>query len=225
MNRGIVIGCSIVLLTIVIVVWALISAAPKIVRAGKSWFSAQISEWDRLAAAEKNWQPPSPTLHTGWFPAQMGDWFLVNASMRTEVPEVKLTRPAAHAIYRHANGRNVEMTIVAASDAETDELFQVAQETLRKRESTTMNLPGNSGTVTMTRGGWHIVKQVGKRTHVISTGNEHTRLWWMKGWLFIAGSVGADPKDFADTFIAATTPLESAELSPPRKELPEPIER
>jgi hypothetical protein len=42
---------------------------------------------------------------------------------------------------------------------------------------------------------------MGNRTHVKS-GDSHTRVWWLKDWLFFFRSQGADP-DIAEQYLKA----------------------
>ena len=46
--------------------------------------------------------------------------------------------------------------------------------------------------------------QTPNRLYVRRDGTEHTRLWWIKGWLFIFCTSGPeDPDAFAEKYLAA----------------------
>lgn len=195
MKRKFAMGCAIVLLLGVIVTAVLISTAPKLVRKVGNWFSASMAEANRLAAVEKKWQPPSDTVQTDWFPPRVGEWSLAGASKVDVVPELNLKRPSAEATYVNGRDGKITVTIVPVSKSEHESLLHEAGEKLGEKS--------NSVAIKVLNGAYVVP-------------NHNTRLWWIKEWLFMFHSAGAeDPGDFTEAFIPAMSSPLSADTSEP----------
>ncbi len=205
MKRKFLIGCGVILLIIALIVGGLILASPMLFRMGKEWVTAKVEESNRLSELGKNWQPPSAKLAPDWFPLKIGEWSRGKTSVLTSVPALDLTRNALSATYENGRDRSVTMTIVAVDQSEKEAVIDHAKETLPKGRPKTKKHLNDKVTFTSTTGSSHWITQVDNRTHVIVDKNQHTRFWWVNGWLLIFQSTGSeDPHDFAEAFLTAT---------------------
>ncbi|MDB6153710.1 MAG: hypothetical protein JWL90_2163 [Chthoniobacteraceae bacterium] len=217
MKQKILIGCGVVLLVIAVAIGTLVIASPYLVRRGKGWFTAQVAESKRLSAIENSWQPPAENVQESWFPSKAGDWTRGAVFRVDSIPELDLPRPGVSGSYSNPNGRAVQVTIFAVNETEKAGLIKTATDSLATKlgSRTTTHLNNH---VTFTVNNTHSVITIGNRTHVVAGGNEHARLWWMNGWLFLFRSTGPDdPADFAEAFISSMPHLETAEAPEPAK--------
>ncbi len=190
MNRNILLGCAAVFVALVA---ALVIAAfvlvPRTVSEAKKWVGAQMEEANRRAAIEKAWRPPSATLDASWFPAAVGAWTLTANEETPGLPELNVDRAGRRGKYRGAQ-QDIEVTILPVNDLEKDAIFSRAKSALESRGS-------------------HVSTQTPGRLYVRTDGKHHTRLWWVKDFLFIFRTDGPDdPDPFAEQFLSAMAPPE-----------------
>lgn len=88
-------------------------------------------------------------------------------------PELNVTRAEQRMIYSNGS-RTLEIGVVAANDLEKEVLVKRILEAAKEAGS-------SNRTITM-----------GNRTHVES-GSQHTRVWWLKDWLFFFRARDVDP--------------------------------
>jgi hypothetical protein len=111
----------------------------------------------------------------------------------------------------------VQVTIFAATQAEKDALISEATKTLVAKLGSRTTKHFNDH-VTLTTNGSHSVVTLGNRTHVVVGGDQHARLWWMNGWLFLFKSTGSeDPGDFAEDFVVSIPHVEGPGVPVPVK--------
>jgi hypothetical protein len=180
MNRNVAIGCASAFVLFAVVVVGAYFAIPKLVKKGAAAFSEVMAEQTRLAEVEAQWRPPGAAPDAAWFPEAFGDWRRVSVDATTGIPRLNIDRPTQHAVYQSAE-RTVEVDILAANDLEKDALVQRVQKALESGSSSRMTT------------------NLGNRVHVRLNGNDHTRLWWVQGWMFVFRAKGADdPLGFAE---------------------------
>ncbi|MEA3213266.1 MAG: hypothetical protein QOE70_6323 [Chthoniobacter sp.] len=205
MNRKIVIGCAVVFIMFAILVGVAMVQLPRLFEKGKGWFLATLAEQQRIDKLEAAWKPPSPNVDATWFPAELGEWKLDRSAPIPGVPELDIPRGGYHASYSSSRG-SVQVEVVAANDLEKETLLRRAQDALSKAadaEETTTRVGGV--TVTSKNGSSRMTSSMGSRTHVQLKGDEHTRFWWVKGWLFIFRARGAaDSETFPQKLLEAT---------------------
>jgi len=204
MNRNILLGCAVVF---VVLVAALVVAAfvlvPNTVSKAKKWFGAQMEGANRRAAIEKAWRPPSATLEASWFPAAVGAWTLTANEDVPGLPELNVDRAGRRGKYRGSK-QDIEVTIVPANDLEKDALFSRAKSALESGAPRGLTgIKGSASYRVETRGS-HVTTQTPGRLYVCIDGKHHTRLWWVKDFLFIFRTDGPDdPDPFAEQFLGA----------------------
>ena len=191
MNRKILLGCGcLVLIVIGAIAAGIFFAAPRVLQNGTKWFSAAIEESGRRAAVEAAWKEPSLRPDASWFPPVVDGWTLGTSEDFATLPELQLDRPGRRGKYR-GEKQDVEVTVVPVSDLELDAIFN--------RAITTLERAGGNRMTTRTPG----------RVYVRTNGDTHTRLWWLKDWLFIFRTVGPeDPDAFAEKYLGAMSPGE-----------------
>ena len=182
MNRKVAIGCTVFFILAAVVVVAIGYYGPKLMKKGMSAVGDAMAESARLGKFEADWQPPSAQADAGWFPKEVGAWKLVSTEATPGIPKLNIERATQHAVYQSADA-SVEVDVIAANDLEKDALFKRAQDGL------------NTG------GGSRMTTNFGNRVHVRINGTEHTRLWWVKGWLFIFRSRGEDSEKFMEELL------------------------
>ena len=185
MNRNIQIGCGCLVVILVAVVVLGVLSGRKVFQKGKSWVSTQMEEAGRRAALESAWREPGPRPDPSWFPGTVGKWTLSTNEGFISLPELELERPGWRGRYR-GEAQDVEVTVVPVSDLELESVLDRAK-ALAERG-------GGSKMTTRTPG----------RLYVRVDGNVHTRLWWLKDWLFIFRTTGPeDPDAFAEAYLGA----------------------
>ena len=183
MNRKLAIGCGVLLLLVAIVIGLCIYAVPKLVRKAKVAIKSSIEESNRLAAIENKWRPPSAAPDASWFPKQVGSWQLTTQEVSTGIPRLNIERGGQYGAYQ-SGAEVVEVNVLAANDLEKDALFSKAQAALS--------------------GGTRVSTSSGNRVYVRLNGDDYTRMWWVKNWLFIFHSHGgSDPEAFMEPYMKA----------------------
>ena len=209
MNKKFVGGCCgiLALLIVGVIVFAVVSG-PRLVQKGKSWASAKMEEAKRDFAGESAWQPPTAAPDASWFPAKVERWTLSTNEGIPGIPELQLDRPARRGKYR-GDTQDMEVTIVPATDLERDGIFTRAKAALENGNTQTMSKSGDGFSIHMETHGSRMTTQTPNRLYVRLNGTEHTRLWWLKGWLFIFHTSGKeDPDAFAAKYLETMTPPE-----------------
>jgi hypothetical protein len=209
MNRNIVLGCAAVFAALVA---ALIIAAfvlvPRTMSKAKKWVGAQMEEASRRAAIEKAWRPPSATLEASWFPAAIGAWTLTTNEETPGLPELNIDRAGRRGKYRGPK-QDVEVTILSANDLEKDAIFSRAKSALESGGAQVTTGTNGSVSYRVESRGSHVTTQTPGRLYVCIDGKHHTRLWWVKDFLFIFRTDGPDDPDaFAEQFLSAMAPPE-----------------
>jgi hypothetical protein len=132
-----------------------------------------------------SWMPISPKPDASWFPAKVGNASLQSSAPFKSLTELNVTREGYGAIYSTGTGRT-EISVVAANDLEQETLTARIKAALTA--GTTSKYESHSGT----------------RHHIRTGGDDHTRIWWVKGWLFIfRDRAGEDPDEFSKEFLRA----------------------
>ena len=175
MNRQAALGCSIALLLLAAAIGAGLYYAPKLWRKGLVAANDALVESGRIGKLEADWQPPSAQAEAGWFPQEVGAWKRVSAEASAGIPALNIERAGHRAVYQSASA-TVEVDVLAANDLEKEALLKRAQDALSS---------GSGSRMTTT---------FGHRVHV-RVNSDHTRLWWVKGWLFIFRERGTDPEN------------------------------
>jgi hypothetical protein len=101
------------------------------------------------------------------------------------------------------------VTILPVNDLEKDAIFQSRQE--RVESGGTQVTTGTKGSVSyrVESRGSHVATQTPGRLYVCLDGKHHTRLWWVKDFLFVFRTDGTDDPDaFAEQFLSAMVPPE-----------------
>lgn len=190
MNRRFLIGCGLVVVGIAAaIIIAAFVFVPRMAGKAQKWIGAQMAEANRRAAIEKAWRPPSATPDASWFPPTVGEWTLTANEDTPGLPELNIERAGRRGKYRGAK-QDLEVTILPANDLEKDAIFSRAKSALESRGS-------------------HVTTRTTGRLYVRIGGEHHTRLWWVKDFLFIFRTDGPDDPDaFAEQFLSAMTPPE-----------------
>jgi hypothetical protein len=209
MNRNALLGCGLVLFTIVaVIVMVGFVFVPRMVSKGKKWVGAQMEEVQRRSAIEKAWRPPSATPDASWFPAKVGAWTLTANDEISGLPELNIERAGRRGKYR-GEKQDIEVTILAANDLEKDAIFSRAKAALEKGGTQVTTGTFGSGSYRVETRGSHVTTQTPGRLYVCTDGIHHTRLWWLKDFLFIFRTDGPDdPDSFAEQFLSAMTASE-----------------
>ena len=191
MNRKVLFGFGCLGLIIIGVIAAVVVfAVPRFFEKGKGWFNTQLEESARRSAMESAWKEPSARPDASWFPAAVDAWTLRTSEDFATLQEMQLDRPGRRGTYRGEN-QDIEVTVVPVSDLELSEVFARAKSNLESR------------------GGNRMTTQTPGRLYMKLNGNEHTRMWWIKDWLFIFRTTGPeDPDAFAGKYLNAMTPGE-----------------
>lgn len=195
MNRGCAIGCGVLLLLAAILIVVAAKSAPHVGSRIKGWIEQSFKESAERAALEASWQPPSPKPDESWFPARIGDWERASSQPIREVSAVSFSRAGHAAEYRSSTG-TISMTVVPATELESEALFRRA---IEKHEAA---------------GGTKFRSQSGNRLYLRRDGQHHLQLWQLKDWLFLLESDGVDPRGFDEQFLRAAT-TDAAAQGPP----------
>ena len=209
MNKKFVGGCCGILALLIVggIVFAILRG-PRLVQMGKSWATAKMEETKRDFSGDNAWRPPSAAPDASWFPAKVERWTLSTNEDIPGIPELQLDRLARRAKYR-GDAQDMDVTIVVASELERDGIFTRAKVALESGNTQTMSKGGDGFSIHMETHGSRMTTQTPSRLYVMLNGTEHTRLWWLKGWLFIFHTSGKeDPDAFAEKYLEAMTPPE-----------------
>lgn len=191
------IGCLIALALLALFVVLAVRSAPRLAKRGMAWANAQMADAAKTAAFEAAWMPPSATPDASWFPTAVGDWKSDASEDFTSLPALEIERGGRRATYRHGT-RTVEVSVVRANELEHEAIFARAQKALSAR----------NGTRLTTSAGHQMRVRIGSA--------EQTRMWWIKGWIFIFQAQSeTDPADFAQTFLETIDQHEKPEAEPP----------
>ncbi len=203
--------CGIIALAIVaVIVFGLFNVRHAVQRS-KSWIGAQIDDAKHRSAVESAWQPPTAKPDALWFPAAVDRWTLSISEDIAAVPDLQLDRAGRRGKYR-GEKQDIEVIVVPVSGPELDDIFNRAPSLLA--ESSKRVIAGNSanGSYKIAVSSSQISTRTPGRLSVQINGDEHSRLWWIKDWLFIFRTTGPeDPDAFADRFIE-TMSAPAAEL-------------
>ncbi len=204
MKKGLLIGCGVLLLIMTAIIGMIIIAGPGLFESGKEWVGKQWSGIREMSAIEQNWHPPGAILGQEWFPKQVADWQRTDVAAPVTLPEVSSrSLSGGSARYQTIGGRVVKVTIVPVPAAEKDAVIKEIEEALKNGGKTTTTRSHNNFSITTTTSVSHRMTRVQDRVHLVMNGDEHTRLWWIKDWLFMFQSQGGeDPEDFAVLFLA-----------------------
>ena len=205
MNRKIVLGCGGALGLIALGIFVI---APRLLQKGKGWLSGQVESTAHRSAIEAAWQPPSLRPDATWFPSVVEKWTRQSSADITTVPELQLDRPGRRGKYR-GEKQDMEVIVIPVSDLELDGIFNRAASALAdagrhvvkgNTQHTSFRIETSSSQVTTRTPG---------RLYLRLNGNEHTRLWWIKDWLFIFQTTGPEnPDAFAEKYLEAMKPVE-----------------
>ena len=208
MNRKFFLGCGcLILIVIGTIAIGMFVAAPRAWQKGKTWFNAQLKEASRRSAVESAWQPPSARPDASWFPAVVDNWTLSISEDIATVPDLQLDRPGRRGKYR-GEKQDIEVTVVPVSAEELNGTLDRAQSALVASGKHVIEKSGNPSFKIETSSS-HLTTRTPGRLYVRLQGDEHTRLWWIKDWLFIFRTTGPeDPDAFADRFIESMSPTE-----------------
>ena len=209
MNRKFFLGCGCVVLIIIgTIAIGMFVAAPRAWQIGKTWFNAQLEEASRRSAVESAWQPPSARPDASWFPAVVDKWTLSISEDIATVPGLQLDRPGRRGKYR-GEKQDIEVTVVPVSDLEREGIFSQALAALQTSHAQDSDRGSSSASIRTTRSSSHVTMRTPMRVYAEFNGDDHTRLWWLKDWLFIFHTTGPeDPDAFADRFIESMSPTE-----------------
>ena len=162
---------------------AVVEYAPRWFTRGRSWVTSKIAEEQAISAMVAAWMPPSEAPDASWFPNSVGDWQLEKRASVISVALLDLDRAAEQAVYRWS-GETVSVHVISATESEKDALFARAKDRFAAASGTKVTTGATN------------------RLYLRLRGTEHTRLWWLKGWLFVFESRGAeDPWAFAQALI------------------------
>jgi len=206
MNRNVLLGCGLVMFAIVAAVAiAAVLFVPRMVGKAKKWVGAQMEEAGRRTAIEKAWRPPSATADSSWFPTKVGSWILTTNEDSPGLPELNVDRAGRRGKYR-GEKQDIEVTILPVNDLEKDAIFSRVKTALESGGTQVTTGTIGSGSYRVETRGSHVTTQTPGRLYVCIDGTHHTRLWWVKDFLFIFRTDGPDDPDaFAAEFLSAMT--------------------
>ena len=209
MNRKSCFGCGcLVLLIIGAIAIGIFVVAPRVMEKGAVFAGEMIESSKHRAAVESTWQPPSERPDASWFPAAVEKGTLRTSADISTVPELQLDRPGRRGTYR-GEKQDIEVIVIPVSDLEREGILDKAASTLADESrhvikgntaNSSFRISTNTSRVTMRTPG---------RLYVRLNGDDHTRLWWIKDWLFIFRTTGPeDPDAFAEKYLEAMQPAE-----------------
>jgi hypothetical protein len=204
MNRKVFFGCGGVAAFFAAALVALVFFwAPRLFQKGKGWVATQMAEAQRISAFEQSWQPPSDAPDAQWFPPAVGAWQRGSTSIEPGLPELKIEREAHRASYKNGTDE-ITVAVVAANDLEKEAIFARAKDALLNEGSTRVTSSSGNVTYSGSSSGSHFTTSTGNRLYVRTNGVNHTRLWWLRGWLFVFRTHGStDPETFMQQYLAA----------------------
>ena len=208
MNRKIALGCGCLVLIVIAVIGAGIFSARHFFEKGQSWVAAQVEDSKKRAAIESAWQPPSLRPEASWFPATVGAWTLRTSEDITSVPELQLDRPGRRGKYR-GEKQDMEVIVVPVSAEEHESVFDRAASALADKSKHVISGGTDHSSYRIETSTSKVTTRMGNRFYLKLNGDDHTRLWWMKDWLFIFRTTGPEnPDAFADQYLEAMKPAE-----------------
>lgn len=169
----------------------LVMRAPQWWEKGAKFVQGVIAEQERIERFESDWTPKSNQPDAAWAPAALGEWKLIQTESVSGWPDLKVTRPGQRMVYENG-GKRLEIGVVAANDLEKEVLIERIVEAAQQP---------STGNMTSTRG---------NQTHVRS-GPRHTRIWWLKNWLFFFRSTDVDP-DVGEAYLNEISASPKAEV-------------
>jgi hypothetical protein len=191
--KKVAIGCAAVLVLIAIAIGLLIHQAPLWIKKGQSVIGQAMATEMRVSALESDWQPPAATLNDAWFPAAVGEWRLERSEPTNGFPELGLDRAGERAAYRSGAG-TLDVMILPVTELERPGVMEKVTTALADGAR---GANGGTSRTTTTRG---------NRTHLRFGTDDHTRFWWLKGWLFVFRARGpADREDFPEEFLRSSS--------------------
>ncbi len=210
MNRKFLLGCGcLVLILIGTIAAGIFFAAPRLYKKGTGWFNAQMADSGRRAAVEAAWKEPSLRPDASWFPPVVDGWTLGTSEDFTTLPELQLDRPGRRGKYR-GEKQDVAVIVVPVSDLEVEGVMSravAALQTSHAGDSDRSNSGTSSANIRTTRSSSVVTTRTPRRMHAVFNGDDHTRMWWLKDWLFIFRTTGPeDPDAFAEKYLGAMSP-------------------
>lgn len=201
MKKSCAIGCAVLLILAAAGVGWVMMRAPHWWQQGTKLVMNTMAEESRISAFESAWTAPSPQPDAAWAPAEIGTWTLKQQEQVTGWPELNITRAGQRMIYEKG-AATIEIGIVAANELEREALLKRLLDAAKDAGNTTTRKTIGSGTVTLNSSASNMTTTMGNRTHVRS-GDQHTRVWWLKDWLFFFRAQGDDPAGFPEEFLKA----------------------
>ncbi len=207
MNRKVFLGCGgIAAFLAAAVVAAIVLLVPRAVNRAKGWFGQVVADNLRVAALEKSWRPPSASPDGAWFPASVDGWTCGKVAVVPGLPELNIEREASSATYTKGD-QQMTVAVLAANDLEREALFARAKSALENEANTSGTLSGPNYRVNYNTSGGRMTMSSGNRLYVRTNGVNHSRLWWLNGWLFVFRTKGGpDPESFMQQYLDAMQP-------------------
>lgn len=195
MGRNIFMGCAFVAVVLVAGLVALFWVkGARLFQSGRGWVKEQVAESRRISEVEQGWQPPSAEPDWQWFPTGFERWFLIKTLQEPGWGAAGMERPLTRAIYKRG-ADVVEVRVFAVAAGEKEDVFKQAETKLASGARSQFNT------------------RTANRFYLRVNGREHTRLWWIKGWLFVFSSQGAeDPEPFMNAYLQAMRDQKPPEL-------------
>lgn len=194
MGRNLFLGCAFVSVALLLAVAALLwRQGPRLFQKGKGWVKEQVADLRRISELEEAWEAPSAEPDWSWFPTGFENWYLHNTFQDSRWPAAGLERPLTRAVYKRG-ASEIEVRVFAVPAAEKHGLFgQMAAKLSRGAHS-------------------QVTTSAGNRFYLRVNGTGHTRLWWIKGWLFAFSAEGPDdPAPFMEAYLRAMLGQKPAE--------------
>lgn len=217
MKKSCAVGCAVLLILAAALVGVLMTKGPQWFAQGKGFVMNVMAEEARIGAFEAAWIPPSPEPDGAWAPGTIGQWKLKQHEAVTGWPELNITRGGQRMIYENGSA-TIEIGVVAANELEKEALLKRVLDAAKDAGNTTTRKSIGNGTVTLNSGAGNMTTTMGNRTHVKS-GNHHTRVWWLKDWLFFFRGQDVDP-DLGEEYLKAISgsPAVAEPGTPPKVE-------
>lgn len=203
-----VVAAIVFVTTIALVAIGISVVAPRMMQKGQGWLNAQVENTARRSAIESAWQPPSLRPDATWFPAVVEKWTLQSSADISTLPELQLDRPGRRGKYR-GEKQDVEVIVVPVSDLELDDVFNRAASALNAAGKHVIKGGSDHSSFHIETSSSQMTTRTQGRLYLRLSGDDHTRLWWMKDWLFVFRTVGPeDPDAFAEKYLEAMQPAE-----------------
>ena len=153
--------------------------------------------------SEKEWVPPIIPPHTPGL-----QWTLASSTDISTVPELQLDRAGRRAKYRGEN-QDVEVSVIPVSDLEKDGILNRAASVLGEEGKRVISSGTSNGSFRIETNTSRMTTRTQDRLYVRVKGDIHTRVWWIKDWLFVFRTTGPeDPDAFAEAYLEAMRPAE-----------------